>query len=154
MTKAKMKSRKRGAEHLSNEAPTPSKKSKPASILNAEVKEAKTPTNFLSLPRELRQSILHQTYEHEIPVHATYRQFAEAKSTSWRYFYFGGCILPRDMKTWVKNFKAIDARIAEDMEYIEAVWKQKFKALNLKHVEEVDAMMETQLSTGRRWARK
>lgn len=86
-------------------------------------KKSGTPTKFLSLLRELRQSILYKTYKDDITVHDSFQAFMD-RVTEEKGFYceheVQGCI--SGFNNWVQSIKdIIHQSISEDMEYVKGV---------------------------------
>lgn len=90
------------------------------------------PTNFLSLPRELRQNILYLTYRDDILKHSRLFDFCYAlcKSKSdRRYFEPLGLIAQ-----WMRDIANMDETIAQDMMFVATQWKDKYEEFNAKYV--------------------
>lgn len=125
-------SRKR-AQDEDNEALPPATK-------NAKMSLGATSTTFLTLPRELRQLILRQTYKHDITLHDSFQAFMD-RVTEEKGFYYehkvNGCVL--GFNDWVHSIKDIHQHIAEDMEYIEEKWNKDYLAVNANLILEWDA---------------
>lgn len=74
------------------------------------------PTNFLSLPHELRQDILMRTWSNEVPdllVYSTIpvRKYREVSQRT------------RKLEDWVGVLRDVDVQIAGDVDFVERQWR-------------------------------
>jgi hypothetical protein len=112
---------KRRVQCPSDEVSKPAKKARMItlpSLPTPEIKKANqanevsTPTtSFLSLPSELCQSILFQTYD-------DFRWFL-SPSKCWQYD-LRSCI--REFLEWARNIKKAHVQLIDDMDYVEKEW--------------------------------
>lgn len=109
--------------------------------------QSKPQTTFLSLPAELRQTILDITHSDEVTKAERYEKFLELMANAHRshfsYDYIRGCILPRDVQPWVEGMKKISGQTSEDMEYVVNQWKKKYLALNSEYSQRYRTKLES-----------
>lgn len=103
--------------HLHSIATMSSLLSPPSLALTA-TQVTKKPTSFLTLPSELRQQIILQSYN-----------TIDSKDTIWdcllRRLRCDKCDHDRGIESWGQVIRAVDAGIVDDMMYAESKWREE-----------------------------
>lgn len=82
------------------------------------VASKQSPKTFLSLPSEIRQSVLFQTYDD--PAAYYHEQWGQyGRKPPWHYDY-RLCI--RDFETWMRDVQKVDERLNEDVDWATQKW--------------------------------
>lgn len=98
--------------------------------------QQREPTNFLSLPRELRQSILFMAYEDSIMKYKTYSNFLSYdinyNEFSYNHYSGGVCL---SVEKWLKDIEQMDKRLEGDVAYVKGQYEKAYMAMNGHHVQ-------------------
>lgn len=80
-----------------------------------------TPTDFLSLPIELRQINLYTAFADDLVSQTTYGDFLRARRQyhNFIYSYERQCCVGSTVETWIRDVKKSHGQVAKDMEYVE-----------------------------------
>jgi hypothetical protein len=109
-------------------ASTPQSKTSIASIAS------NTKTSFLTLPSELRQAIIRDTYDENELIEAT--QQIKDRFLTWDDLFDEHEL---HLEAWVDTLKEVHVGIADDVEYIGKKWQKNFVALVDERIDEYEA---------------
>lgn len=97
-------------------------------------------TNFLTLPRELRKSILLMAHGHDIVKYDNYFHFLDRDRTWNDFCYHNGVRL--GFERWLRDIGNMDERLEANVEYVKEQYKKAYLAVNGEYVRQYRGYVE------------